>query len=150
MKQFSRRSALFSTVIIPAIAVSRPDQTSGVDFSLLTLGHKFDALTEKLDGDLNISWETLEEFGEVETQIIATPATTIEGLCVKARVTCWALLGDLDPNEQSTANERMALSIVRDLIRLYDPNLERPGELERLVCEIERTAEARRQHQGLF
>jgi hypothetical protein len=31
----------------------------------------------------------------------------------------------------------MALSIVRDLIRLYDPGLERPGALKRLVQDIE-------------
>ena len=148
MKQFSRRSALFSTAIIPAIAISRPDQTNGDDIALLTLGHQFDALSAKLDDGLDIAWETLEEFSQVETQIIATPATTIEGLCVKARVTCWAQLGDLDPSEHSTANERMAFSIVRDLIRLCDPNLEHPGALKSLVREIEQTAEAPRKHQG--
>jgi hypothetical protein len=54
---------------------------------------------------------------------------------VKARAACWALLGDLDPAGQSTTDKRMALSLVRDLIRLYDPGLERPGALEKLVSD---------------
>jgi hypothetical protein len=34
---------------------------------------------------------------------------------------CRTLLGDLNPAGQSTTGKRMALSIMRDLIRLYDP-----------------------------
>ena len=148
MKHFSRRSVLFSTAIIPAIAELRFNQMSATDIVLTTLGHKFDALSARLDDGLGGALATLEEFDRIEAEIIATRAATIEGLCVKARVTCWALLGDLDPSEQSTANERMALSIVRDLIRLCDPSLERPGALKRLVNEIEQAAEARRQNYG--
>jgi hypothetical protein len=148
MKPISRRSALLSAALIPASSMFKPAQTPATDPVLLALGRKFDALTEKLDSDLNMPWETLAEFSRVEAQIVATPATTIEGLCVKARAACWALLGDLDSNEQSTTDKRMAHSIVRDLIRLYDPSLERPGALKSLVCEIEQPAEARRKDQG--
>ncbi len=116
MKPYSRRSVLLSAALIPASAGLRPAQTPAADSVLVALGREFDALAAKLDGDLRIPGETLEEFSQVETQIIATPATTIEGLCVKARVTCWAQLGDLDASDHSTANERVALSIVRDLI----------------------------------
>lgn len=147
MKPISRRSVLLSAAVIPASSMSKSAQTPATDHILFALGRKFDALTEKLDGDLNMPWETLEEFSRIEAQILATSATTLEGLCVKARAACWALLGDLDSNEQSTTDKRMALSIVRDLIRLYDPSLERPGALKRLVYEIEQPAEARR-HQG--
>ena len=61
----------------------------------------------------------------------------MEGLCVKARASCWALLGDLDDASDATTDRRMTLSIVRDLIRLYDPGLERPGALKALVESIE-------------
>jgi hypothetical protein len=64
----------------------------------------------------------------------------MEGLFVKARARCWALLGDLDYSEQSPMTERMELSIVRDLIRLHNPSLERPGALKTLVKEIEEAA----------
>jgi hypothetical protein len=43
-----------------------------------------------------------------------------------------ARLGDLDPTGETT-DERMALSIVRDLIRLFAPELERPGALTELA-----------------
>jgi hypothetical protein len=70
-----------------------------------------------------------------------TPATTIDGLCVKARVGCWGLLGDLDdPGEETPAGKRISLSIMRDLIRLRHPDLERPGALTKLVRESEETA----------
>jgi hypothetical protein len=148
MNHLSRRSALGSLVVSPLVVTSTPAASIRSDTVLLELGRRFAAMATKLDNDIDVSWEMLEEFNEVEAQIIATAATTLEGLSVKARVTCWALLGDLDPNEQSTTNERMALSIIRDLIRLCDPDLERPGALKRLVREIEQTAEARRQRQG--
>lgn len=61
----------------------------------------------------------------------------MEGLRVKARVACWALLGDFDAAGQSTTDKRMALSIVRDLIRLYALGLERLGALTKLVEDIE-------------
>ena len=38
------------------------------------------------------------------------------------------LLGDLDdPGEETPGGERITLSIMRDLIRLRHPDLERPG-----------------------
>jgi hypothetical protein len=73
----------------------------------------------------------------IEAQIVATQATTIKGLRVKAQAACWALLGDLDPAGQPTTDKRMALSIVRDLIRLYDSGLEQPGALKKLLEDIE-------------
>ena len=39
-----------------------------------------------------------------------------------------------------TAEDRVALSMIRDLIRLYHPHLERPGALRKLVEDIEQTA----------
>ena len=94
-----------------------------------------------IDHGPNIDWSDLKEFGRIVDQIVVTPATTIEGLCVKARVGCWGLLGDLDdPGEETPAGERITLSIIRDLDPIVIPDLERPGALTKLVREIEEPA----------
>src|ERR1700730_8357632 len=64
----------------------------------------------------------------------------MEGLRVKARAACWARLGDLDPASGSTTDERMALPIIRDLIRLFDPNLEQPGALQTYREDLKRSS----------
>jgi len=142
MKNISRRSALFSAGLLSLLGQTHAE---AADRELTGLGRQFDAVAAKLDRGiehgLNIDWSDLKEFGGIVDEIVVTPATTIEGLCVKARVRCWARLGDLDDHgEQSTDEDRMALSIVRDLIRLRHPDLERPGALAQLVREIEEPA----------
>jgi hypothetical protein len=134
MKSLSRRSALHSVALLPLVLASKSAQISTSDSALVQLGRQFDAMAARLDhGDS--AWETLEGFGRIYDEIVATPARTIEGLCVKARVECWGLLGDLDAGQSN-----MAISIIRDLIRLHDPSLERPGAIKRLVEEIEKNA----------
>ena len=142
MKKISRRSALFSAGLLSLLG---PTRAEAADFELIGLGRQFDAVAAKLDRaiehGLNIDWSDLEDFGRIVDKIVATSATTIDGLCVKARIGCWGLLGDLDdPGEKTTADERVALSIMRDLIRLRHPHLERPGALANLIREIEETA----------
>ena len=142
MKKLSRRSALFSAGLLSLLGSTRVE---AADFELIGLGRQFDAIAAKLDRAiehaLTIDWSDLEEFGRIVDKIVVTPATTIEGLCVKARVGCWGLLGDLDdPGEETPAGERISLSIIRDLIRLHHPDLERPGALTKLIREIEETA----------
>ena len=142
MKKLSRRSALFSAGLLSLLS---PTHVEAADFELIGLGRQFDAVAAKLDcaieHGLNIDWSDLEDFGRIVDKIVVTPATTIDGLCVKARVGCWGLLGDLDdPGEETPAGERISLSIMRDLIRLRHPDLERPGALTKLVRESEETA----------
>jgi hypothetical protein len=112
------------------------------DRKLMVLGRRFDSLASEIDGAIEYGsyprQNTLEELSRVESEIVATPATTISGLRVKARAACWALLGDLQPEGESTTDKRMALSMVRDLIRRYDSHLERPGALAALL-EFEET-----------
>ena len=144
MKRISRRD-LFSLAASSSIPALPPTDTDGADFEIIGLGRRFDAMAAKLDFAIdrgsNIDWSDLKEFGRTVDQIVVTPATTIEGLCVKARVGCWGLLGDLDdPGEKAPADERISLSIMRDLIRLRHPDLEQPGALTKLVREIEETA----------
>jgi hypothetical protein len=145
MKLASRRSVLFSIALIPAVAVSREAPKNEKDTILLKLGNQFDELAGQIDDAIengsNIDWEILEQFSRIEAEIVGTCATTMEGLFVKARARCWALLGDLDYSEQSPITERIELSIVRDLIRLYNPSLENPGALKKLVKEVEESAD---------
>ena len=145
MKSISRRSALCSVTMLPLLGTSdEAPKKSASDVGIIKLGPQFDALAAELDHAIdhgaNIAWETLEKFDRILTEIIATPATTMEGLCVKARVACWARLGDLDAGEQCTAEDRVVLSMIRDLIRLYYPHLERPGALRKLVEDTEQNA----------
>jgi hypothetical protein len=102
------------------------------DTELVALGNQFDALTRVFDSA--DPWDDVAEaqFAKLESAILDTQAVTMEGLRVKARAACWARLGDLDPASGSTTDARMALSIIRDLIRLFDPKLEQPGALQKL------------------
>jgi hypothetical protein len=43
------------------------------------------------------------------------------------------LLGDLEIPVQGALDQTMARSIVRDLIRSFDPQLENPGAIRRLI-----------------
>ena len=92
------------------------------DATLIVLGAEFSNLAAKIDHAIedgtDIAWEVLHQLDGVEAEIVATPATTIDGLCVKARAACWALLGDFDSVDQSTTDRRMMASIARDLMGL--------------------------------
>lgn len=136
----SRRSILGALGTLPALTLAGSVERSCADTTLLALGTRFEELAAKFDADIDdMSEDMIREFGHIELEILATGAVTVEGLRVKARAACWALLGDLDPAGEATCDKRMALSIVRDLIRLYDSHLERPGALEKLVAECTKT-----------
>jgi hypothetical protein len=119
-------------------------QNNRPDARLIALGREFDEITAQWDyavesGSL-FAEETFERFGRIDREIAAAEAKTTEGLLVKARAACWATLGDLNPLDEPTTDRRMALSIVRDLIRLHDPSREVPNALRDLVAENERGA----------
>lgn len=148
MKSVSRRSVLRSAVSAPVVVACSPGLNGSSSCYLEQLGMRFDELAKQMDEAIDarkeFGDEVLIQFGRIEAEIINTPATTIDGLRVKARAACWALMGDLDSGDGSTTDKRMALSIVRDLIRLYDPELERPGAVKELLAEIEAGAGAGR------
>jgi|SRR5215472_2647384 len=137
MKQISRRFAFYFAATTPTLAVSIYPAIAGTDPVLLELGRQFDAISARLDHELHTGWKTLKEFDRIFQQIVHTPATTLEGLLVKARARCWALLGDFDSADESAAGAPMAFSIMRDLIRLGAPLLENPAALQRLLQQIE-------------
>jgi hypothetical protein len=72
--------------------------------------------------------------------LIPIPAKTIDGVRVKARVVCDGLLGDLNAKTWPEGQNPLPLSIVRDLIRIYDPDRERPNAVRDLLAKIEREA----------
>ena len=137
--RLSRRSILGSLAVSPVLASPTLTTEASAGAHLLALARQFDALAAQIDYAIengsDIAQDILYQFSHIEAEIVATPATTIDGLRVKARAACWALLGDLDSADQSTTDKRMALSIVRDLIRLHDPNLERIGAVGELVAQ---------------
>jgi hypothetical protein len=138
---FLSRRAAFGSLMASSLLVMPASASSSTDAHLLALGLNFDEATAKFDQAIAdgcvLDWPVLDELRRLDVEIAATQASTVEGLRVKARAACWALLGDLDPLGEPTLDTRMALSIVRDLIRLYDPALERPGALKELVEDIE-------------
>lgn len=137
---FTSRRAVVSSLAIVPLAAFAARAIEAADTALLTLGREFDEVAAQVDHGIDDGSDfadgVLNRLGQILTEIEAMPATTIEGLSVKARVACWALLGDLDTPDQSTSDERMTLSILRDLIRRYDGRLERPGAIKKLVAEI--------------
>jgi|SRR4029450_7525283 endonuclease/exonuclease/phosphatase family metal-dependent hydrolase len=145
MKLTSRRSVLVLAAGMPAIIKARGAQSSPKDIDLLQLGEQFDVLAAHLDHAiehrLHVDWAHLEELSRVEAEILQMPALSMEGFYTKARVACWATLGDLEERDQADAYERMARSIIRDLIRLHRPDLEHPGALRKLVESEENSEE---------
>jgi hypothetical protein len=113
------------------------NQTGNVDGELIRMGQEFSEVTRQIDDAIDqrseLTHEVLERLDRLDSEIVATPAHTVAGLRVKARAACWALLGDIDPCRELTTDKRMALSIVLDLIRIYEPQLEQPGALMKLV-----------------
>ncbi len=130
-----RKASLSRRGVIAGIAAA-PATTAfaAPDTELLALGRQFDEVTRILDATEWSDAAAVARLDEVEAAILGAEATTMEGLAVKARAAYWARLGDLDQDGEST-DQRMALSIIRDLIRLHDPALERPGALTKLVEE---------------
>jgi hypothetical protein len=143
-QKLSRRAVVVGLGVTSAKSTTLAAQNDSPDVRLIALGHEFDEITTQWDcaaesGSL-FAGEYFERLGRIDREIVVTEAKTTEGLLVKARAACWARLGDLDPLDEPTTDRRMALSIVRDLIRLHDPSREVPNALRDLVAEKERDA----------
>jgi hypothetical protein len=143
-QKLSRRAVVVGLGATSTQSTTLAAQNSSPDARLIALGHLFDEMTAQWDyaadsGSL-FAGESFERLSRIDREIVATEGKTTEGLLVKARAACWARLGDLDPLDEPTTDRRMALSIVRDLIRLHDPGREVPNALRDLVAENERDA----------
>jgi hypothetical protein len=137
----SRRTVVATLALAPMLSVSEINTGKNTkNEELIALGEELNSVTAAIDAAIEeassppaVMTTLLERLGHLEAAIVATPARTMEGFFVKARAASWALLGDLDPAGAKTIDQRMALSIIRDLIQLYDPRLERPGALAQLA-----------------
>jgi len=131
---------LLCSAALPAVSVRFFIRQLGQpDRRLLELSRQFERVAEQLDDHAkSLSFVDLVLFGRIHDEIAATSATTIEGLCAKARAGCWTLLGDFEAVDASATGARMAFSIMRDLIRMHAPHLEHPGALKTLLREINR------------
>ena len=141
MKLTSRRSALFQLQsFLPLRAATRREQSA----QMLFLWRSASGLmpwprrsTTASTMGRHIPWQVLDEAVLIHAEIIATPRYH-EGLYVKARAGCWALFGDLDADEHSSADHRTGLSIMRH--ESDCTNLERPGARKGLLNTLPRTA----------
>lgn len=132
---FSRRALIGGVMATPILPARTAQSLEQPDMELSELGRQFEELAARLDVTDWANNAVVAQFAAVERAILEREAVTVAGLSVKARAACWALLGDLDPSNEPTTDKRMALSIIRDLIRLDAPHLEKPGSLAKLVAE---------------
>jgi hypothetical protein len=107
------------------------------DVALLELGRQFDEFASSfalaVEGRKELSQHLLRRMDELAMAIGSHSATTLDGLRVKARVAAWALLGDFCACQNCSLANDMSMSIIRDLIRNFDPNCESPGAIARLI-----------------
>jgi len=140
----SRRRFIAALASLPLFDSVTSAEIATKDEELINLGRRFASLASKIDhameNNLDLPWTVLTHLGEIQDQILKYEATTTAGLCAKAQTVCWGRLGDLNPTKDMNPADRMALSIIRDLIRLHNPSLENPGALTRLLKEIEENA----------
>jgi flavin-binding protein dodecin len=84
--------------------------------------------------------DAVERWSEAIDEMIAAAADSLDGIRAKARVACSLRLGDLEEavvDPSAAHNDRtIENSILRDLIRLYDPHLEHKGAVRALVASI--------------
>jgi hypothetical protein len=128
--KLSRRGIVAGIAVAPMLPAT-PMQTKA-DVELIALGGQFADIVRLL---AVCDWkdEELDScLANIAAAIVNTQATTMEGMMVKARIACWVKSGNLnlkwmpfdDRIFEDQGDYRMAMSIVRDLIRLHDPGLE--------------------------
>jgi len=124
----SRRTIVTALMVAPTLStVTIGPEPSVSDVNLIALGKRLDTTSAALDhaAGHDEAIALLDKIESISAEIVATPAKTLQGLAVKARATAWALEHDcglLDPMKKSTINDRVAASIVRDLLNLRMTN----------------------------
>lgn len=119
----SRRTVcgLVAVSVLPTMATTA--EAIIPDAGLIEIGREMEILRLKLDreSDHDAAMNLLNSIDQLTKTIVLTPAQSLEGLYVKARATAWALENDcglLDPIKESNDNDRLAASIVRDLLNV--------------------------------
>lgn len=137
----SRR--VFSTLLLSAQITDRAylhDAAPESDPFFRRSSRRFDEIANAIeDADIrSIEFEdAVDALDAIRDDICKAEAKTLEELFVKAKVACWARLGDLTITDEMTTDEMMAFSIVRDLIKLHAPEMENPGALAKLLERFE-------------
>ena len=117
----SRRLILGSLAASPILtSTGASAEAPCADAGLIALGRQLNSIPAALDraGEHDEAMALVEKIDTLSAAIVATPAKTLQGLYVKARATAWALQGDFDPMEETSNNDRIAASLVRDLLEL--------------------------------
>jgi hypothetical protein len=127
----SRRDIVGGLAATPIATVA---SATTEDAELVVLGEQFTYIANLLF-DESEWWNDkalLSRLGEIGTAIMDTSATTMEGLGVKARIACFVQGSGIwfwiDPKHQQPGFP-FAMSIVADLVRRYDPDLEWVSDL---------------------
>jgi hypothetical protein len=122
--RLSRRAVVGGLAVAPTFSASTDTVgLNSVDVELIVLGRQLKSMCQALDrvSDHDGAMVLLDKIDTLSAAIVETPAKTLQGLYVKSRATAWALENDcglLDPTKESTANDRVAASIVRDLLNI--------------------------------
>jgi hypothetical protein len=127
-RNLSRRAVVGGMAATPTLSTSTiAAELSSSDRKLTALGLQLDSVQAALDhaNDRDEAMLLLSRIETLSAEIVKTPASAIHGLYIKARATAWALeydCGLFDPTKESTINDRIAASIIRDLLKLGAPN----------------------------
>ena len=121
-RKYSRRSLAFGLAAMPLSSVLCTNAVAKVtlpDAELLALGRELFSVQAALDhaGEHDQAIALLERIDIITTAIADIPATTIQGLYIKALATSWSLI-EFDPKEGVSNDMRLVVSILYDLIRL--------------------------------
>jgi hypothetical protein len=121
--KLSRRAVVSGLTIAPAVSSSALGaEMNSPDAELIALGRQLASISPALDraSEHDEAIALLDRMESLTSTIVATPAKTLQGLYVKARATAWALLegNDFDPTKEASMNDKVAASIVRDLLHL--------------------------------
>lgn len=84
--------------------------------------------------DRQLEFQSLrQQLDQLTNSITEAEAKTIDGLRAKARIVCDEQMGDFSWVNDSRQNHDLMRSIVRDIIRIYDPDLEDRTAFARLM-----------------
>jgi hypothetical protein len=150
--KLSRRGVVAGIAVAPALPTTLMQKEA--DAELVALGKRFTDMVELLNEQSLLNEKSawgdkalLKPLADIGVAIMDTPATTMQGLIVKARVACFAHGSGfwlwIDPDTQP--GFPFAMSIVEDLVRRYDPDLEWTNDL---IPSPERERHARAMRQG--
>lgn len=125
---FSRRRLLLGLFGLPLTFHSDEADAVNADAELVALGRRFAQLAAEFDfllaqpishdPDCCKFFGLIERLEPVEYRLTNLPATSIRGLSVKVEVARWSKQGVIDPSSHTCLDDRMAWSIVRDLLAI--------------------------------